>query len=100
MKTLKLTLKKKWFDMIASGVKKEEYRKEGQWIVSRLYERVAFAKRPYDAVEFTNGYGADRPFVRVEFLGFEYGGGKPEWGGAPDVYIIKLGKVLERRNCE
>lgn len=27
MKTLTLSLKKKWFDMIASGEKKEEYRK-------------------------------------------------------------------------
>lgn len=26
MKTLHLTLNKKWFDMIAAGVKKEEYR--------------------------------------------------------------------------
>lgn len=26
MKELKLVLKKKWYDMIASGIKKEEYR--------------------------------------------------------------------------
>lgn len=26
MKKLNITLKKKWFDMIASGIKKEEYR--------------------------------------------------------------------------
>jgi len=96
MNTLKLTLKKKWFDMIASGVKKEEYRAPSRWIRSRLVHKVC----AYDAVDFTNGYGANKPFIRVEFLGFEFGDGKPEWGGTKGVYIIKLGKILERRNIK
>lgn len=36
MKILHLTLKKKWFDMIASGEKREEYREIKQYWVSRL----------------------------------------------------------------
>jgi len=35
-KTLHLTLKKKWFDMIASGEKKEEYRELKPYWVERL----------------------------------------------------------------
>jgi len=38
MNTLNLTLKKKWFDMIASGEKKEEYREiKDYWAVRLLY---------------------------------------------------------------
>lgn len=36
MKTMHLTLKKKWFDMIASGEKKEEYREIKPYWVKRL----------------------------------------------------------------
>lgn len=35
-KILHLTLKKKWFDMILSGVKKEEYREVKAYWVDRL----------------------------------------------------------------
>lgn len=38
MKTLYLTLKKKWFDMIVSGVKKEEYRESKVYWLKRLVE--------------------------------------------------------------
>jgi|688.fasta_scaffold988745_2 hypothetical protein len=36
MEILKLTLKKKWFDMILSGEKKEEYREIKDFFVSRF----------------------------------------------------------------
>lgn len=36
MKTLTLPLKKKWFDLIKSGVKKEEYREASCYWTSRL----------------------------------------------------------------
>ncbi len=38
MKTLHLTLKKKWFDMIASGEKTEEYREIKSYWIQRLLE--------------------------------------------------------------
>ena len=38
-KTLHLTLKKKWFDLIASGVKKEEYREIRQYWAARFLHR-------------------------------------------------------------
>jgi hypothetical protein len=90
MKTLKLTLKRKWFDMIASGVKREEYRLPSEWILSRLQDK------QYDAVCFRNGYSAASPTCTCIFDGWGVGFGRPEWGapeGVP-VIIIRLGKVL------
>ena len=63
METLKLTLKKRWFDMIASGEKKEEYRQEGPWILSRLIR--GDPDRHYDAVKFTHE-GSVRIRTRTE----------------------------------
>jgi hypothetical protein len=39
MRVLHLTLKKKWFDMIASGEKKEEYREDKEYWRRRLLIR-------------------------------------------------------------
>ena len=36
MKTLTLPLKKKWFDMIKTGVKKEEYRERKDYWFNRF----------------------------------------------------------------
>lgn len=93
---LRLTLKRKWFDMIASGEKREEYRTPGKWILSRL------DGKEYDVVEFKNGYGPKVPTMEVEFLGWEYSYGKREWGAQAEpgkpYATIKLGRVLSRRN--
>ena len=37
-KVLKLTLKKKWFDLMQSGEKKIEFRDPSDWIFSRLLD--------------------------------------------------------------
>lgn len=69
MKTLHLTLKKKWFDMIASGEKKEEYRELKPYWVRRLISSDRYPKETpddyknlpwdicYDIVD--NGYRPD-----------------------------------------
>ena len=46
MKTLHLTLKKKWFDMIASGKKKEEYRE----IKPYWFERLVFRPKALNQI--------------------------------------------------
>ena len=43
---LRLTLKKKWFDMIAAGIKKEEYREWKPYWFNRLKEKVLFLLKP------------------------------------------------------
>jgi len=92
MKILKLTLKKKWFDMIASGEKKEEYRNAGKWILSRL------EGKQYDLIEFKNGYGANVPTIYAEYLGWAYSFGKREWGGGGEqgkpFATIHIGKIV------
>jgi hypothetical protein len=103
MKILHLTLKKKWFDMIASGEKKEEYREVKEYWVRRLISnhfQCAYAKIPtnyatdYNVVLFRNGHNSNSPTVKVELLGISIGDGKPEWGGGKKHFILKLGKIL------
>ena len=92
-RTLKLTLKKQWFDMIASGEKKEEYRAPGKWILSRL------EGREYDRIEFKNGYGPNVPTMEVEYIGWQMGVGLSEWGAVPNerYAVIFLVRVLTRQ---
>ena len=88
MRILHLTLKKQWFDMIASGVKKEEYREMKPYWHKRL-------NKQYDAIQFRNGYSKDAPKMLVELKGICTSLGVVEWG-APEkqpVYILKLGVI-------
>lgn len=111
MKVLKLTIKKQWFDMLLSGEKKEEYREIKPYWITRLttgetrhFLRIQGANKyhykKYDYVEFTNGYGKDKPSATFECRGIAIGKGNPKWGApAEDVFIIKLGEEVSRSNC-
>lgn len=59
-KILKLTLKKLPFEVMEKGEKTMEFRKPSKWIESRLFDKQG-NPRVYDFVEFTNGYGRNRP---------------------------------------
>ena len=72
MKSLHLTLCKKWFDMIKSGIKKEEYREIKPYWETRL-------RKKYDAVKFVNGYCKNSPSFLIELEGICEGVGRPEW---------------------
>lgn len=84
---LHLTLYRKWFDVIYKGEKTEEYRDDTLYWYTRLNAH------QYDEVWFTNGYGKNRPFMRVEWKahGIESKNGVMR-------HVIKLGKILEVRN--
>jgi len=95
MNTLVLAIKRKWFDMIASGVKKEEYRKIDQYYYARF-------DKPITHLVIRNGYGKKRPSVTVELLGIGKGIPKPEWsdgeetiGQETEVFILALGEIIE-----
>lgn len=119
MKTLTLPLKKKWFDMIASGEKKEEYRNITQYWMRRLMFCYCRGFRPckyescshpmpnlcsgvvkrFDAVTFTLGYPrADDTSRRMTFAVEDicFGEGKQEWGAEDGkmYFVIKLGRKL------
>jgi hypothetical protein len=89
MTILTLAIKKKWFDLIASGEKKEEYRE------IKPYYQTRFDK-PITHIKFTNGYGNSVPSVVVELLGISKGIPKPEWSEGTieqgtEVYVLSLG---------
>ena len=122
MKTLVLVLKHKWYDMIDSGVKKEEYRKIKPYWEERLLDyktlsryvednrtklrvmQLLFPHRPaiddvcgqfprgYTHVRFHRGYTPVSMTFAVKEI--TVGMGNPAWG-APDgepVFIIRLGE--------
>lgn len=100
MRILHLTLKKKWFDMIASGEKKEEYREQKGYWMNRLMERSSpwtYGNfKEFDAIQFKNGYQPYSPVMLVECKGIFIQYGRPEWG-APEnskVFVISLGKII------
>jgi hypothetical protein len=95
MKILHLTLKKNWFDMIASGDKKEEYREVKPYWNQRLQPN------HFDAVKFRNGYNKNSPSITVELIGIKKGLGNTEWGSPENVvvYILKLGKINKKISC-
>ena len=56
MRALQLVLKKKWFDMIADGIKHEEYREIKPFWMKRLYYMLACdADGGYDRLTMTEG---------------------------------------------
>lgn len=89
VKILHLTLTRKWFDLIATGVKKVEYRKHTEYWAKRLMDR------SYDEVHFRNGYTLGRPFMRVKIRGIFLDLGLKAMG-----FRIYLGEILEIKNWD
>ncbi len=87
MKILHLTLHRRYFDAIARGEKKIEYR-----MVKPFWEK-RLAGQTYDEVHFRNGYDLTRPWMRVQLLRIERG----EWETQP-AFHLHLGAILELRN--
>lgn len=121
MKILNLTLSKKWFDMILSGKKTEEYREiKDYWIkrlaickgnspiaagyfckkaicVSCILRGNGFKEIDFDVIRFKNGYRKDAPEFEIECNGIEISTGIEEWGAVPEkkYFVIKLGKIIK-----
>lgn len=108
-----LPIKKKWFDMILSGEKKEEYREIKPYYDSR-FERYlpnfcGLKIFPYeggtgfisveDEIVFRNGYRKDSPKIKCK-VKVKKGYGKPEWGATPGelYYVLEILSVEEVKN--
>lgn len=102
--TLHLVLKKKWYDMIASGEKKEEYRNISTYYQNRLLVGPAHITpsgclllefKPYNEVCFHLGY--TNTTMTFKIAGFDYDRGKEEWGAEPKhtYFIIRLGERVK-----
>jgi hypothetical protein len=83
---LHLTLKREWFDQIAHGEKKEEFRQYKPYWKKRL------EGRKYDVILFRNGYASNAPEMLVEYLGLGRNG-----SGRNADYVIRLGRVLRTK---
>lgn len=114
MKMLHLPLKAKWYEMIESGVKTEEYREiKPYWtkrflknfpVFWRMAVNVGMLSNNYthlygkELSEYTHvkfSYGYTKRTMTFEIESITFGKGKPEWGApTEDVFIIKLGKRL------
>lgn len=86
-RVLSLTLMREYFDAIAEGTKRFEYRE------CKPYWTVKLEGRDYDEVHFRNGYMTKAPFMRVRFKRVQ----KRKRNGEI-VFAIALGKILELKN--
>lgn len=109
MKTLTLSLKKQWFDMIKSGEKKEEYREIKPYYTGRLtiqasddYDLILSGEMSatfqyFDKLVFTLGHPkAGDTERRLTFKNpkIRVGTGRPEWGAEPGkmYFVITWGE--------
>ena len=99
---LTLPIKKKWFDMILSGEKKEEYREIKPYYKTRF--KNVFDMFPYSfippgldcrRVMFRNGHNGKSPsFIADCTLNIKKG--KEEWGAKKDIdyYVLTIHKIV------
>jgi len=99
MKTFHLNLEKKWFDMILSGEKKEEYRDVSDFWKPRF--KKAKADGRLRAITFSNGYQPSRRqmVIKVKYVSIREG--VTEWGAEPGklYFVIHLGEIISTKNC-
>lgn len=86
---LTLPIKKKWFDMIKSGKKKEEYREINSYYDSRLYKYTQIDVAT--DILLRNGYSKNSPTIKIKCF-VDKGYGKFEWGAEPNklYYVLKI----------
>lgn len=114
MRTLYLPIQKKWYEMIESGVKTEEYREIKSYWINRLRDKsfncpdkacynfdcelscfLNYCKFDrFERVVISYGYG--KRIMSFEIESITIGQGRTEWGAPADkeVFIIKLGKRI------
>lgn len=107
-----MTLKKKWFDMILSGVKTEEYREiKTYWekrFVNYFGRYLDFSKETPTLVwnaqkkdiVFKNGYQKNAPQFIAECT-IREGVGRTEWGAVEgeQYYILTIHRIYGVKNC-
>ena len=104
---LTLPIKKKWFDMIKSGEKKEEYREIKPYYASRFYRNYIISgigiewilennPKVCKDIILRNGYSKNSPSIKC-YVVIEKGFGKLKWGAEQNklYYILKILSVEE-----
>lgn len=117
-KMLTLPIKKKWFDMLLSGEKKQEYREIKPYYTRRFQKILSpdltkkddseslpwmeacragqYAKAPFKVL-FRNGYSAASPSFVADVC-LSIGSGKESWGAeaGKDYYILEIQKIYQK----
>lgn len=97
---LVLPIKKKWFDMILSGEKKEEYREiKPYWTIRFLREFGLNYQGEVRHIVFRNGYSKNSPVMLCNCKLNEKTG-KQEWGAesGKEYYVLTILEILEVKN--
>lgn len=100
---LPLPIKKRWYDMILSGEKREEYRVFNLYYLKR-FQNIGLIS--FDAVSatgaerlilFRNGYSGNSPCF-VARCTLTIGKGRPEWGAAEGekYYILQIREIVAK----
>ena len=90
-----LPIKKKWFDMIKSGEKKEEYRELKEYYFSR-FGKLGIGDNKIHEILFRNGYGKDKPTIKCKVkIYMDYGNTK--WGAeiGQTYFVLRILDVEE-----
>ena len=113
-----LLIKKKWFELIRSGEKKEEYREIKPYYITRFLKEMRFPKSYRKnlndikwfigeleqitpnfstaiTIQLKNGYHKDAPTLICK-CGLRVGYGKEEWGAEPETkyFILDILEIL------
>lgn len=113
---LTLPIKKKWFNMIFSGEKKEEYREIKPYYDTRFQNTFGviwlgnellqgedvpkeIRKDAIQEIRFRNGYGSSCPSF-IAKCSLEINTGKEEWGAEPkkEYYVLKIHDIVGGKN--
>lgn len=103
---LTLPIKRKWFDMIRYGEKKEEYRSMTPYYAIRFLNYAAKTKAlkkmsemglkgmPFKDIVLRAGYRKDAPAIKISGQ-ITVGSGRPEWGAVPgeEYYVLHIEEV-------
>lgn len=106
---LVLPIKKKWFDMIQSGKKKEEYRETTSYWMTRfakvfgecaygvVHPKCYETKSRFAEIMFRNGYSKNSPSLIAKCT-LSVDTGKEEWGAekGKKYFVIKIHEILHR----
>lgn len=105
-KELYLVLQKKWFLEILKGEKKEEYRDFTDYYINRLgvidKDGELVDTKKYNTVRFQLGYTKNAPQIVLECndVLFEIDNDAKEMNTENTNFVIVLGDILEKINCE
>lgn len=103
---LTLPIKAKWFNMILSGEKKEEYRETKSYYTSRFnklfnLDHVCISEGTEEKeIRFVNGYGRERPAFIAKCT-LEITSGRVAWGAeyGKTYYVLKIHEIRDRFKC-